>query len=57
MKLLSEVKEFWSGEALYAGFWYIGTERGVFRVYPGIVLSNDYDPTKRPWYILILSER
>ncbi len=40
------------GSREYANYlvWrYIGTENGVFRVTPGILLSKSYDPRKRPW--------
>ena len=33
----------------YISFRYIGTSIGVMRMFPGLVLSNDYDPVKRPW--------
>ena len=30
---------------------YIGTADGVFRGYPGAVMSRGYDPRRRPWYV------
>ncbi|XP_037946193.1 VWFA and cache domain-containing protein CG16868 [Teleopsis dalmanni] len=29
---------------------YIATVSGVLQVYPGCLLSNNYDPTRRPWF-------
>ncbi|XP_070554616.1 VWFA and cache domain-containing protein 1-like [Ptychodera flava] len=34
----------------YTAFFYIGTENGVFREYPGVRLNKNYDHTVRPWY-------
>jgi len=31
---------------------YIGTADGVFRKYPGDVMSRGYDPRRRPWYVI-----
>ena len=46
-------EEIWfRGSREYANYlvWrYIGTENGVFRMTPGILLPKSYDPQKRPW--------
>ncbi|KAL9960894.1 hypothetical protein ACROYT_G034402 [Oculina patagonica] len=49
------VQDFWfGGSQEYANYliWrYIGTENGVFRITPGILLAKSFDPRKRPWYL------
>ncbi|XP_070564127.1 VWFA and cache domain-containing protein 1-like [Ptychodera flava] len=40
-----------SGVEDYTVMRYIGTEDGVFRQYPGLVINKYYDPTVRPWYL------
>ncbi|KAI0210265.1 VWFA and cache domain-containing protein 1 [Lamellibrachia satsuma] len=34
----------------YAIWRYIGTEAGIFRVYPGTRMVKEFDHTQRPWY-------
>ncbi|KAI0210266.1 VWFA and cache domain-containing protein 1 [Lamellibrachia satsuma] len=36
--------------APYAIWRYIGTEAGVFRIYPGTRMVQEFDHTQRPWY-------
>ncbi|XP_077994463.1 VWFA and cache domain-containing protein 1-like [Glandiceps talaboti] len=50
----AKVDDLWlndeSGVGAYTVLRYIGTESGVFRQYPGLVLNKHYDPARRPWY-------
>ncbi|EDO46979.1 predicted protein [Nematostella vectensis] len=34
----------------YVVWRYIGSGSGVFRLFPGVILAKNYDPTKRTWY-------
>ena len=36
---------------------YIGLENGVFRIFPGLELGTNYNPTVRPWYRRAVAER
>lgn len=31
-------------------FRYFSTEKGIFRIYPGIQMPKRYNPIHRPWY-------
>ena len=33
----------------YLVWRYVGSSRGTMRLFPGVLLDKDYDPTKRPW--------
>ncbi|ELT90477.1 hypothetical protein CAPTEDRAFT_196422 [Capitella teleta] len=40
-----------NGDLLDSVIWtYVGFNVGVFRLYPGTRLNQEYDATKRPWY-------
>ena len=48
-----KVEDIWFRESRnytkYLVWRYIGTDNGVFRMTPGILLPKLYDPRKRPW--------
>jgi len=37
----------------YALKRYVGTREGVYRVYPAVRVATKFDPTKRPWSVVI----
>ncbi|ELU16667.1 hypothetical protein CAPTEDRAFT_192407 [Capitella teleta] len=45
-------------ELLDSAVWaYVGFNVGVFRLYPGTRLNQEYDATKRPWYKRALAQK
>ncbi|XP_062591913.1 VWFA and cache domain-containing protein 1-like [Saccostrea cucullata] len=60
LRATSPIERFWrtsSGQAFQLLWRYVMTEDGVVRVYPGVRLSDDYDPNLRPWYRKTLSQK
>jgi len=50
-----ELEKIWKANAVdgktalgYPIYRYVGTREGVFRVYPGIHLAKNFDPTQQP---------
>ncbi|XP_074648904.1 uncharacterized protein LOC141904238 [Tubulanus polymorphus] len=54
IKLTSTVDSWWINRPAVIQnrtLWtYIGTENGMMRIYPGVKLKDDFNPTRRPWY-------
>ncbi|CAH1777706.1 unnamed protein product, partial [Owenia fusiformis] len=36
---------------------YIGTENGIFKMFPGSYMQRSYDPTERPWYLRAIANK
>ena len=52
-QLTSQLETIWKNRPdlpAKVAWTYIGTQSGVWRVFPGAIVSRAYDPTARPWY-------
>lgn len=50
--------DFWNSVGVFStinvpqAVWrYIGTARGVFRIFPGVEFNREYDPRERDWWV------
>ncbi|XP_039260646.2 VWFA and cache domain-containing protein 1-like [Styela clava] len=62
VRLTSRMDEIWKNNNIFnasiPALWrYLGTESGVFRIWPGVRLAQEYDPTLRPWYKTAMAHR
>ena len=56
--LLTTLDDFWTAQkniTFPGAIRYIGTELGIIRLFPGIELNKNYDPTVRPWYVTMVT--
>jgi hypothetical protein len=51
-----KLEEIWKQHDAYSfAIWrFIGLEEGIYRKYPATKLASEYDPTRRPWQVLLL---